>query len=73
MSNVYYIHGLKSNIISLVQDTKAGCEVSMKNDQLILLDRLDHLMVKTTRSRNRLYKVILQADSIQCLLTDDSP
>lgn len=69
LSNVYYIPGLKSNIISLGQATEAGCEVRMKDDHLMLLDRFGHLMVKTTRSMNRLYKVTLQADTILCLLT----
>lgn len=67
MSNVYYIPGLKSNIISLGQATDTGCEVRLKDDQLMLFDRAGKLMVKTTRSRNRLYKVTLQAESFQCL------
>ena len=67
LSNVYYIPGLKSNIVSLGQATESGCELRMKDDQLLLFDRGGKLMVKTTRSRNRLYKVTLQADNIQCL------
>ena len=54
MHIVYYIPGLKSNIISLGQATEAGCEVRMKGDMLMLFDRLGGLMVKTTRSKNRL-------------------
>lgn len=69
LNNVYYIPGLKSNIVSLGQAREAGCEVKMKDDQLMLLDRLGHLIVKTTRSRNLLYKVILQADTILFMLT----
>lgn len=69
LNNVYYIPGLKSNIVSLGQATEAGCEVRMKDDLLMLLDRAGHLIVKATRSRNRLYKVILQADTFQCMLT----
>lgn len=69
LSNVYYIPGLKSNIISLGQATEAGCEVTLKKDKLMLLDRAGHLMINTTRSQNRLYKVTLQADVIKCLLT----
>ena len=67
LSNVYYILGLKSNILSLGQATEAGCKVSMKDDMLKLFDRAGKLMVKCTRSKNRLYKVILQADTVQCL------
>lgn len=65
--NVYYITGLRSNIVSLGQATEAGCEVRMKDNELVLVDRLGHMMVKTTRSRNRLYKVVLQADTAQLL------
>ena len=67
LKDVYYIPGLRSNIISLGQATEAGCEVRMKDKELYLLDRLGHVMVKTTRSVNRLYKVILAADTVQVL------
>ena len=72
LSNVYYIPGLRSNIVSLGQATEAGCEVRMKDNTLMLFDRSGELMVRTTRSRNRLYKVILQADIVQCLLIPSS-
>ena len=69
LNNVYYIPGLRSNIVSLGQATEVGCEVRMKDDILMLFDKAGALMVKTTRSKNRLYKVTLQADAIQCFLT----
>ena len=60
--------GLKSNIVSLGQATEAGCEVSMKGDVLMLYDRLGGPMVKTTRAKNRLYKVRLEVyESVECL------
>lgn len=67
MNHVYYIPGLRSNIISLGQATEAGCEVNMKENTLSLYDRYGGLMVRTTRSGNRLYKVCLQVDQIHCL------
>lgn len=67
LHNVYYIPGLKSNIISLGQATEAGCEVRMKEDSLIIYDRQGQQLVKTTRARNRLYKVILDIDDTKCL------
>lgn len=67
LSNVYYIPGLRSNIVSLGQTTEAGCKVSMKEDVLKLLDRSGQLMIKCTRSKNRLYIVILQADILKYL------
>ena len=67
LSNVYYISGLRSNIVSLRQATEAGCEVSMKNDVLMLFDQTWYLMIKTSRSKNCLYKVNLQVDIIESL------
>ena len=67
LHNVYFIPDLKSNIISLGQATEAGCEVRMKNDLLMLYDRAGQLLVKITRSRNRLYKVIIDVEPIKCL------
>lgn len=52
LSNVYYIHGLRSNIVSLGQATEAGCEVSMKGDVLKLFDKTGQLMVTSIRSKN---------------------
>ena len=67
LNNVYYIPSLRSNIVSLGQATEAGCEVSMKDETLKLFDHSGQLMIQSTRSKNRLYKVVLQADTIQCL------
>ncbi|XP_033129820.1 uncharacterized protein LOC103872873 isoform X1 [Brassica rapa] len=65
--NVYYIPNLKSNIVSLGQATEAGCEVRMRDNTLSLFDRSGELMLKTTRSSNRLYKVTLHAEQVRCL------
>ena len=62
LHNMYFISDLKSNIISLGQATEAGCEVRMKDDFLVLYDRTGKLLVKINRSRNRLYKVILEVE-----------
>ena len=67
LRNVYYIPALRSNIISLGQATEFGCEVRMKDDKLLLFDRDGQMLVKSTRAKNRLYKVNLQVDLIQCL------
>ena len=67
LRNVYYIPALRSNIVSLGQATEVGCEVCMKDNQLSLYDRDGQLMVRSTRAKNRLYKVTLQVDLIQCL------
>lgn len=39
----------------------------MKDDILRILDRNGQLLVSTTRSKNRLYKVILEVEDIKCL------
>ncbi|KAG7594885.1 Zinc finger CCHC-type [Arabidopsis thaliana x Arabidopsis arenosa] len=67
LADVYYIPDLNSNIISLGQATEAGCDVRMKGDYLTLLDRDGKLLVKATRSRNRLYKVNLEVEEKNCL------
>lgn len=67
LNNVYYIPDLKSNIVSLGQATEVGCEIRMKEDRLILYDRFGKLLVMTTRSKNRLYKVQLEVENIKCL------
>lgn len=67
LNNVYFIPGLRSNIVSLGQATEAGCEIRMKDDILLLFDRTGELMIKISRSKNRLYKVNLKADVIRCL------
>ena len=67
LGNMYYIPGLKSNIVSLGQATEAGCEVQMKEDQLTIYDRVGKVMTRRTRTKNRLYKVTLEVDSQDCL------
>ena len=66
LNSVYFIPDLKSNIISLGQATEAGCEVRMKDDHLILHDRNENLIVRTKRSKNRLYKVTIDVEIIRC-------
>lgn len=67
LSDVYYIPDLKSNIISLGQASELGCDVRMKDDLLTLRDKDDKLIVKAKRSRNRLYKVLMDIVSERCL------
>lgn len=57
IKNVYFIPDLKSNIISLGQATKSGCDIRMRGGYLTMHDSEGKLLVKAERSRNRLYKV----------------
>lgn len=67
MADVYFIHDLKSNIISLKQATKAGCDIRMKDDYLTLRDKDGKLITKAKRSRNCLYKVLIDIVESRCL------
>lgn len=59
---MYYIPKLKSNIISLGQSTEGGCNVRMKEDYLTLYNKDRNRIVKATRSRNHLYKVLMKIE-----------
>lgn len=66
LTDVYFIPDLRRNIISLGQATESGCDVRMKEDYLTLYDREGNLLVKSIRSRNRLYKVVMEVGSVKC-------
>ena len=67
LADVYFIPELKSNIISLGQATESGCDVRMRKDYLTLHDKDGNLIVKAPRSKNRLYKVIMEVEEHKCL------
>lgn len=67
LTDVYFIPELKSNIISLGQATESGCDVRMREDYLTLHDKDGNLITKAKRSKNRLYKVIMECVESECL------
>lgn len=67
LTDVYYIPDLRSNIISLGQATESGCDIRMRDGILTLHDKDGRLIAKAKRSKNRLYKVILDRDDTRCL------
>lgn len=67
LADVYYIPDLKSNIISLNQATKSGCDASMKEDFLVLKDRDGKLITRAKRSKNLLYKVLIDMVDEKCV------
>ncbi|KAK1408428.1 hypothetical protein QVD17_40194 [Tagetes erecta] len=69
LTDVYYIPHLRSNIFSLGQATEGGCEVKMKGENLWLYEASGRLLLKSTRSLNRLYKVVLRVGSPMCFQT----
>ncbi|KAG7565310.1 Integrase catalytic core [Arabidopsis suecica] len=71
LADVYYIPDLKSNIISLGQATEAGCDIRMKDEQLTIYDKQGRLLVKANRSKNRLYKVLMEIEPSKCLQLEE--
>ncbi|WZZ07843.1 hypothetical protein YC2023_093764 [Brassica napus] len=67
LADVYFIPDVRSNIISLGQATESGCDVRMRDDYLTLYDKDGNLLVKSIRSKNRLYKVTMEVESMKCL------
>lgn len=67
LRDVYYIPDLKSNIISLSQATESGCDIRMRDNYLTLHDKDGNLITRAKRSRNRLYKVIMEIVDTKCL------
>lgn len=57
MNDVYFIPELRSNIISLGQATESGCDIRLRKELLTMHDQHGKLLVRATRSKNRLYKV----------------
>ena len=73
MTDVYFIPGLKSNIISSGQATEAGCNVRMKGETHTMHDQHGKLLVTSQRSRNRLYKVRMgMKNTSRLYLTEDN-
>ncbi|KAD3336326.1 hypothetical protein E3N88_31845 [Mikania micrantha] len=69
ISHVYYIPNLKNNILSLGQLTENGCKVLLERDSLFLYDNNETLLMKVTRSKNRLYNINLRIGAPVCLLS----
>lgn len=62
LADVYFIPALKSNIIILGQAMESGCDVRMKENYLTLHDKDGNMIVKASRARNRLYKVVMEIE-----------
>ncbi|XP_013614662.1 PREDICTED: uncharacterized protein LOC106320857 [Brassica oleracea var. oleracea] len=71
LKDIYYIHDLKHNKLSFGQATKDGCEVNMKDLYLTLTDSDGTLLVRVTRSPNRLYKTPMEISYPKCIHVRD--
>lgn len=69
LRDVYYIPTLRNNIISLGQMSEEGSEVVLKGEYLRVYDKKERLLMKVKRSKNRLYKIILEDYKEVCLMT----
>nr|KAJ0225396.1 hypothetical protein LSAT_V11C100018330 [Lactuca sativa] len=68
LQEVYYIPSLCDNIISLGQLAEEGDKILMHGAFLWIHDRTGRLLMKVTRSANRLYKIALNEIEGKCLL-----
>ena len=69
ISQVYYIHVLQSNILTLGQLLEKGYDIRLKDGGLTIRDSEDKLLAKVKMSKNRLFSLLLQADSTKCFKT----
>ncbi|XP_076918167.1 uncharacterized protein LOC143578479 [Bidens hawaiensis] len=67
LTDIYYIPSLQSNIISFGQATESGCDIRMKDDYLLMYDDQGKLLMRVTRSKNRLYTIKLKTGKPVCL------
>ncbi|GJT10050.1 uncharacterized mitochondrial protein-like protein [Tanacetum coccineum] len=68
LKDIYYIHALHSNVISLGQATISGCDIRIRGDFLTMCDSCGSLLIKVPQSTNHLYKTQLKVRKPYCLL-----
>ncbi|XP_076904948.1 uncharacterized protein LOC143560552 [Bidens hawaiensis] len=66
LTDIFYIPSLQSNIISLGQAIGSGCDIRMKDDYLMYDDQ-GKLLMRVSRSKNRLYTIKLKRGKPVCL------
>lgn len=69
LREVYFIPMLKNNIISLGQMAENGKKVVLDGDLLWIHDERGRLLMRVTRSANRLYKISLEETAPMCLMS----
>lgn len=68
LRDVYYIPNLCNNIISLGQLSEEHHRVILSGDHLWVYDDKERLLMKVTKSGNRLYKISLEESTSVCFL-----
>ncbi|KAD0338797.1 hypothetical protein E3N88_44430 [Mikania micrantha] len=69
LTDILYIPYLKANVFSIGQAEEGGCEISIKDGVLAIFEQDGTLLMKTSRSPNRLYRISLKVGSPICLLS----
>lgn len=69
LHDVYYIPTLCNNVISLGRLSETGHKVIIHNNLLRVYDDEGKLLMKVTRSGNRLYKIVIEPWNSMCLLS----
>ena len=76
ITNVLYVPGMKSNLISMGQLLEKGFSMKMSNGSLEVYDTTKEMIMKVPLAKNRTFKVNLNTIEPQCLsvvtLSDDS-
>jgi hypothetical protein len=68
LGDVYFIPGLRSNIVSLGQLKENGCKITIKGGIMCIRDKSRKILARVTRTGNRLYTVWLQIMALVSLL-----
>lgn len=69
LDGVYYIPTLYNNIISLGQLSENGKKVILNGVHLWVYDERGRLLMNVKRTANRLYKIILECNKPNCLMS----
>nr|KYP32045.1 Retrovirus-related Pol polyprotein from transposon TNT 1-94 [Cajanus cajan] len=69
ISNVLYVPKMKSNLLSLGQLLEKGYTMTLKDKVLKVFDCNNKLILKAPLSSNRTFKVGIQVDGNQCLVS----
>ena len=67
IQNVWYVPGMKSNLMSVGQLIEKGFSVTMKDNLLKLYDRNQKLIMESEQGRNRTFKVNVKTADSECL------
>ncbi|KAK2352556.1 putative mitochondrial protein [Trifolium repens] len=74
VTDVLYVPTMKHNLLSLGQLLEKGFTMTVKNNSIQVFDPQHKIILKAPLSKNRTFKVNLQASAIQCfssLITED--